>query len=199
MSEHQAPKPPRPAHQSSTALSLSHQTAANSPSNPSAAIADQRLQSQNQQSQIQMMQQSSPAPSISAPVSAPTNMENKTGLPDTLKQGIEHLSGLSMDDVKVHYNAKQPAQLQAHAYAQGSNIHLGPGQEKHLPHEAWHVVQQKQGRVPATAQLKSRTYINDDSELEQEADKMGAKAAQMGHALHPNASQSAHHRYSKWQ
>ena len=26
------------------------------------------------------------------------------------------------------------------------DIHLGPGQEKHLPHEAWHVVQQKQGQ-----------------------------------------------------
>ncbi|MEM7041075.1 MAG: DUF4157 domain-containing protein [Bacteroidota bacterium] len=36
---------------------------------------------------------------------------------------------------------------QAHAYDQGTDIHIGPGQEKHLPHEAWHVVQQKQGRV----------------------------------------------------
>ena len=27
------------------------------------------------------------------------------------------------------------------AYAQGSDIHLAPGQEQHLPHEAWHVVQ----------------------------------------------------------
>ncbi|MEL6127089.1 MAG: DUF4157 domain-containing protein, partial [Pseudomonadota bacterium] len=36
------------------------------------------------------------------------------------------------------------------AYAQGSNIHLGPGQDQHLPHEAWHVVQQRQGRVPTT-------------------------------------------------
>ena len=38
--------------------------------------------------------------------------------------------------------ASQPAQLQAHAYAQGSNIFIAPGQERHLPHEAWHVVQQ---------------------------------------------------------
>ena len=45
-----------------------------------------------------------------------------------------------MDDVNVHYNSNKPAQLQAHAYAQGTDIHLGPGQEKHLPHEAWHVV-----------------------------------------------------------
>lgn len=101
---------------------------------------------------------------------------NRTGLPDQLKSGIENLSGHSMDDVKVHYNSAQPAQLNAHAYAQGSNIHLAPGQEKHLPHEAWHVVQQKQGRVKPTKQLKSKININDDEGLEQEADRMGAKA-----------------------
>src|SRR5262245_60927797 len=28
--------------------------------------------------------------------------ENRTGLPDGLKAGIEHLSGLAMDDVRVH-------------------------------------------------------------------------------------------------
>jgi hypothetical protein len=26
-----------------------------------------------------------------------------------------------------------------------ADIHIGPGQEKHLAHEAWHTVQQKQG------------------------------------------------------
>ena len=98
---------------------------------------------------------------------------NNTGLPDHLKAGIENLSGHAMDDVKVHYNSPKPAQLQAHAYAQGSQIHLGPGQEKHLPHEAWHVVQQKQGRVKPTAQLKENIAINDDHHLEREADVMG--------------------------
>jgi hypothetical protein len=75
---------------------------------------------------------------------------NNTGLPDQLKSGIESLSGLSMDHVRVHYNSAQPAQLNALAYAQGSDIHLAPGQERHLPHEAWHVVQQAQGRVRPT-------------------------------------------------
>ena len=102
--------------------------------------------------------------------------ENKTGLPDPLKSGVESLSGISLDDVKVHRNSDKPAQLQAHAYAQGTDIHLGPGQEKHLPHEAWHVVQQKQGRVQPTTQLKGKVNINDDAGLEKEADVMGAKA-----------------------
>ena len=102
--------------------------------------------------------------------------ENNTGLPDTLKTGMEHLSGMSLGDVKVHRNSDKPAQLQAHAYAQGTDIHLGPGQEKHLPHEAWHVIQQKQGRVKPTMQMKGKININDDAGLEKEADFMGNKA-----------------------
>lgn len=103
---------------------------------------------------------------------------NNTGLPDNLKAGLENLSGYAMDDVKVHYNSSKPAQLEAHAYAQGTDIHLASGQEKHLPHEAWHVVQQKQGRVKPTLQLKNKVNINDDTGLENEADLMGAKANQ---------------------
>ncbi|MBU1311325.1 MAG: DUF4157 domain-containing protein [Gammaproteobacteria bacterium] len=102
---------------------------------------------------------------------------NNTGMPDQLKSGIERLSGHAMDDVKVHYNSAKPAAMQAHAYAQGTDIHIAPGQEKHLPHEAWHVAQQKQGRVKATTQLKGEA-INDDPGLEHEADVMGAKALQ---------------------
>ncbi len=108
---------------------------------------------------------------------------NKTGMPSTLKSGIENLSGFNMDDVKVHYNSDKPKQLQAHAYAQGTDIHIGPGQEKHLPHEAWHVAQQKQGRVEPTIQMKQGVPVNDDKGLENEADVMGAQAAHTGAQL----------------
>lgn len=101
---------------------------------------------------------------------------NHTGLPDNLKTGIENLSNYSMDDVKVHYNSNKPGELQAHAYAQGTDIHVGPGQEQHLPHEAWHVVQQKQGRVKATMQMKGEMAVNDEPALESEADLMGSAA-----------------------
>lgn len=101
---------------------------------------------------------------------------NDTGLPDRLKAGIESLSGFSMDDVRVHYGSSKPAGLGALAYAQGTDIHVGPGQERHLPHEAWHVVQQKQGRVRETARRKQAS-LNDDDELEREAEAMGAAAA----------------------
>jgi len=107
---------------------------------------------------------------------------NNTGLPDNLKSGVEQLSGFAMDDVKVHYNSSQPAQLNALAYAQGTDIHVAPGQEKHLPHEAWHVAQQKQGRVQPTMQMKAGVPVNDDPGLENEADVMGAKAIQTAQA-----------------
>jgi len=112
--------------------------------------------------------------------SAPVQQQeapNNTGLPDELKAGIENLSGYSMDDVQVHYNSDKPTQLNALAYAQGTDIHVGPGQEKHLPHEAWHVVQQKQGRVQPTMQMQGEN-INNDEKLEKEADKMGEKSLQ---------------------
>ena len=107
---------------------------------------------------------------------AATQRPNQTGLPDGLKSGIESLSGISMDSVNVHYNSSQPAQLNALAYTQGSDIHVAPGQEHHLPHEAWHVVQQAQGRVQPTMQMKDGVPVNDDEGLEHEADVMGAKA-----------------------
>jgi hypothetical protein len=102
-----------------------------------------------------------------------------TGLPSQLKSGVEQLSGFSLDDVRVHYNSSRPAQLQAHAYAQGSNIFVASGQEQHLAHEVWHVVQQKQGRVRPTMQMAGKVNVNDDAALEREADVLGGKALRM--------------------
>ena len=100
---------------------------------------------------------------------------NNTGLPEKLKAGVESLSGFSMDDVKVHYNSSQPATVQALAYTQGTDIHVAPGQERHLPHEAWHVAQQLAGRVEPTTEVGGMP-VNDNIDLEHEADVMGARA-----------------------
>ena len=102
---------------------------------------------------------------------------NNTGMPDNLKTGIESLSGFSMDDVRVHYNSSKPATVQALAYTQGTDIHVAPGQEKHLPHEAWHVAQQMAGRVSPTTNINGMP-VNDNAGLEHEADVMGEKAVQ---------------------
>ncbi len=113
---------------------------------------------------------------------------NNTVLPDNLKAGIEDLSGLAMDDVKVHYNSSKPAKVQALAFTHGTDIYLGANEEKHLAHEAWHVVQQKQGRVKPTLQMKG-VEINDDDALEREAAIMGEKAVAARVEQQPNPSQ----------
>lgn len=107
---------------------------------------------------------------------------DRGGLPDGLRAGLESLSGRDLSGVTVHYNSPRPAQVNAHAFAQGSAIHLAPGQEQHLPHEGWHAVQQMQGRVRPTLDLGG-TPVNDDAGLEREADAMGARAASVGGAL----------------
>ncbi len=122
--------------------------------------------------------------------------KNKTGLPDTLKNNVESLSGIDMSDVKVHYNSDKPEQINALAYTQGHDIHIGSGQEKHLPHEAWHVVQQKQGRVTPTLQMKGAA-INDDVGLEKEADEMGAQSVQKKEEMPNSVSDSTIQRIKK--
>lgn len=104
-----------------------------------------------------------------------SNFRNQTGLPNNLKLGIENLSGYSMDDVRVHYGSSKPAAVQAYAYTQGTDIYVSPDQERHLPHEAWHVAQQMAGRVAPTTEINGMP-VNDNAALEHEADVMGAKA-----------------------
>ncbi|MEM6812872.1 MAG: DUF4157 domain-containing protein [Bacteroidota bacterium] len=150
----------------------------NSPRNQHLAQLQKKVNEYAEKHALPIQKKLDPEPSQRAE-SDPGQRKNKTGMSDTLKTGLEHLSGMSLDDIKVHYNSKKPAQLHAHAYAQGTNIHLAPGQEKHLPHEAWHVIQQKQGRVKPTMQMRGGVNVNDDKELEKEAEVMGAKALQM--------------------
>ncbi|WP_186074559.1 DUF4157 domain-containing protein [Burkholderia gladioli] len=126
-----------------------------------------------------------PGRAAAPPPLAPSRPAGGHRLPVPLRHGIEQLSGIAMDDVEVHYDSPEPARLGALAYAQGAEVHLAPGQARHLPHEAWHVVQQKQGRVAATLQLKGSITLNDDAALEREADTMGQRAAAQGRLTEP--------------
>ena len=141
---------------------------------PAGGLADWIAQSPRMQQQKAMIQ------AMFGPVAqrkgASAQTSSPTSLPQPLKTGIETLSGLSMENVRVRYNSDVPAQLNALAYAQGNEIHLGPGQERHLPHEAWHVVQQAQGRVSETRQMAG-FGVNDEAGLEREANVMGSRAA----------------------
>lgn len=91
-------------------------------------------------------------------------------LPPSLRERTEARTGIPLDDVRVHYNSDKPAKLGALAYARGSEVHIGPGQEKHLEHELGHVAQQKAGLVQPTEHINN-LQINTDETLEADADK----------------------------
>ncbi|MBD5128343.1 MAG: DUF4157 domain-containing protein [Ruminococcaceae bacterium] len=92
-----------------------------------------------------------------------------------MKKNFEYSSGFSFDDVRVHYNSEKPAQLHAHAYTQGSEVYIAPGQEKHLPHELGHVVQQKSDMVKPTGEIGGLP-LNDDEDMEDNADTIAENA-----------------------
>lgn len=98
------------------------------------------------------------------------SVPNQTGIPDQMKSRFEAGSGLSLDDVRIHYQSGLPAEIGALAYTQGTQVFVGPGQERHLPHELGHVVQQKQGLVRPTCTIGGLP-VNDDAALERQADE----------------------------
>lgn len=92
-----------------------------------------------------------------------------TGIPSAMQERFEASSGLSFDDVRIHYNSPRPAKLGALAYTQGTQVYIGPGQERHLKHELGHVLQQKRGLVKADGHLNGLP-VNRDPGLERSAD-----------------------------
>ncbi|MEO0826655.1 MAG: DUF4157 domain-containing protein [Cyanobacteria bacterium J06639_16] len=128
------------------------------------------------------------------PRSIPTHSRDLTQVPIQSKRSGKHLpdgvrtkmeSAFSADfaDVKVH-EGSEAASVGALAYTQQNHIHFAPGQFKPetpsgqalLGHELAHVLQQRQGRVKPTTEVNG-VPVNDDPALEQEADRLGLKAA----------------------
>ena len=81
-----------------------------------------------------------------------------------------------LDGVQVHYNSPLPGRVDAEAYTQGDHIYLAAGQERHLPHELGHVMQQRRGHVPTTERI-SGLAANTNPALEHEADVLGQQFA----------------------
>ena len=76
-------------------------------------------------------------------------------LPAQLAQGVESLGANDVTGVDVHFDSPVAASNGASAYAQGGAIHVAPGIDSTMVHEAWHVVQQAQGRVNPTMQRRA--------------------------------------------
>jgi hypothetical protein len=105
-------------------------------------------------------------------------------LPATVQAKMEQLFATDLSAVRIHQGPEASA-IGALAYTHDSDIHFAPGQydpdsqrgHELLGHELTHVVQQAQGRAPATTQAKG-IALNTDTALEQEADTMGRLAAE---------------------
>jgi len=103
------------------------------------------------------------------PVSEPTPA------PAPASPSMERTFGAGFEGVQVSNGASAPA-MGAAAYTQGDAIGAGAGAPAGLiGHEAWHVTQQRQGRVQPTTSVNGAA-INDNAGLEREADVMGARA-----------------------
>ncbi len=116
---------------------------------------------------------------------AAQKQDNKTGMPDKVKSKMEDSLKADFSDVKVHANSPKAPEVGALAYTQGHDVHFAPGQfspdtssgQKLLGHELAHVVQQREGRVQPTIEIAGMP-VNDNPDLENEADKLGDKAVQ---------------------
>lgn len=95
---------------------------------------------------------------------------------------MEQLSGEYVADATVHRNSPVPARVGANALTRGGReIHLAPGNDRHLPHEAWHLAQQRSGRVRPDRMIAG-VAANVSAGHESEADRMGARAARLASA-----------------
>lgn len=82
-------------------------------------------------------------------------------LPEPIQHQLESRSGFDLSEVRVHVGHPMPVSLNAQAYTRGNDIFFAPGAydpgsekgREAIAHEAWHVVQQKQGRVKPVAEL----------------------------------------------
>jgi len=103
-------------------------------------------------------------------------------LPARPRRVLEQLSGYDLSGVRVYADSPWPAHLGARAFVFGLDVHLSPEAEDALGHGAWHVVQQKQGRVRATGTASFDEHplgvvgLNDEEALEREADMLGLLA-----------------------
>jgi hypothetical protein len=130
------------------------------------------------------------SPSAAPRGSGTDSRRQAPGLPSPLRHALEGLSGLDLSGVRVHRSSPLPASLNAWAHARGADIYLGPGQERRLPHEAWHVVQQMRGRVRPTTEVAG-VPVADTPGLEREADRMGAVALRSARAAEPRTGEAS--------
>lgn len=99
----------------------------------------------------------------------------------TLDNNPKAVRQVPLDVILQQYKERN---IQKHAKGEDEELMQGKfdtvitaRQEKYLPHEAWHVALQKQGRVQPIIAI-SGMAVNGNADLEHESDVMGGKAVQ---------------------
>ena len=115
--------------------------------------------------------------------SATSATSTSGNLPEPIQAKATSVLGHDFSGVQVS-ESDSATSLNARAYAQGESITFAPGQydpgstsgQQLIGHELTHVAQQREGRVQPTVQKKGYR-INDDRQLEREADQKGWQIA----------------------
>lgn len=145
-------------------------------------IVQRKKEAQNFDDHNQVMEQTFEA--------EPTQMktDSNAALPNDVQAKMENSFDTDFSDVDIHTESQTAKNMGALAFTQGSNVHFAPGQFKPdtrqgqelIGHEFAHVVQQRQGRVEANTQV-GKFPVNNNTQLEAEADVLGQKAARWDH------------------
>ncbi|WP_020588531.1 DUF4157 domain-containing protein [Desulfobacter curvatus] len=117
------------------------------------------------------------------PVRDIVRRKKNQSLPKGLQENIENSFGQDFTTVNIQKNSQAAVDLNARAFAQGETVHFAPGEfssnskkgKNLIGHEFAHVVQQRSGVVKPTV-MRTGLILNDDKELEREADIFGEKA-----------------------
>ncbi|MFC5404908.1 hypothetical protein [Cohnella soli] len=83
-----------------------------------------------------------PSPSQMLSIQAHVGNQAALGMASTALPHFDKIKASFENPETRSHHGDDKAAVSALAYAQGADIHMKPGQEKHLPHESWHSVQQ---------------------------------------------------------
>lgn len=107
------------------------------------------------------------------------------GLPPAVGRRMQQAFDMDLSAVQVRPDSPSATAMGVRAYTRGNDVHVARGffdpegaqGQALIGHELTHVIQQRQGRVPTTAQ-PCGLDINDDGCLEREADEAGRRVAE---------------------
>lgn len=112
-------------------------------------------------------------------------MKKNECLPEDLQENMENSFGQDFTNANIQKNSQEAVDLNARAFTKGDSVHFAPGEfnpnsekgKNLIGDEFAHVTQQRSGVVKPTIVMGKGLILNDEEELEREADIFGEMAA----------------------